>query len=137
MVYIKKALSPRAQEAVELIAENPVFHAFRDTDGMHLFAESGNATLSLVLPMAVWGEIRSLVEWVETSDGEGESQPILCLMDDRNRAISGTLPKASNEATLSEALITLSEDKAEQLDLPLGEISTYALLEAEGQQRLI
>ena len=127
MVTVKRALSGRAQEALELIAGARVFHTIHETSSVHLHAEHGNATLSLVLPLAYWAEIRALVEWTDDVD---------TLEGRRLRVKSGTavrlfeiLPQASNDpsADLSDGA---------QLDLPLPELNDYAILEAAGQQTL-
>lgn len=133
MVYVKKALSPRAQEAIDLIAGNAVFHTVRDDAGIQLFAAAGNATVSLSLPLVVWSEIRPLVEFIDQPlhpvGGDGV-QPVLVLTDRRVSGFADRLPRPSNEG------MAAGETPAEQLDLPLVEISEQDQLEAAGQQRL-
>ena len=125
MVTVKRALSARAQEALELIAGARVFHTIHETEDVHLHAEHGNATLSLILPISYWAEIRALVEWAEDSGLPAGR---------RLQVKSGTavhlfdwLPAPSNDP----AAISLD---GEQLDLPLPEVNDYAILEEAGQQ---
>lgn len=123
MVLVKRALSPRAQEALELIAAATVFHTVRDIDSMHLHATYGNATLSLVVPLAAWAELQGLIDW-----DEGEAGPMPRVIDRAPVSLLKTLPVASNDSADLEA--------AEQLDLPLPTHSAREALEAAGQQSL-
>ncbi len=126
MVRVKRALSARAQEALELIAGTTVFHTVQDVDSMHLHAQHGNATLTLVVPMAAWRELGSLVEWApEPQLGE----PVLFCRKTTLVRLFDALPEPSNEA--QENGFT-----NEQLNLPLPTMSDHAALEAAGQQTL-
>ncbi len=127
MVTVKRALSARAQEALELIAGATVFHTIQDTAAVHLHAEHGNATLSLVLPTAYWAEIRGLVQWVD--DPEMPAGRRLEVKSGTAVRLFETMPAPSNDPMAWSADI-------EQLDLPLLEESDYALLEKAGQQTL-
>lgn len=119
-------MSARAQEALELIAGATVFHTVQDTDSMHLHARHGNATLTLVVPMAAWGELRPLVEW--TDDPVFGDQVLRCKRTTTVRLFD--LPsEPSNEVRMGGAGF-------EQLDLPLPTLSEHAALEAAGQQTL-
>lgn len=127
MVTVKRALTARAQEALELIAGATVFHTIRDNSDIHLHAEYGNATLSLILPLAHWSEISPLVEWVE--DLETFEGRRLMVKTGTTVSLFENLPIPSNDP---------SDDAADshQLDLPLPELNDYAILEAAGQQTL-
>ena len=127
MVTVKRALSGRAQEALEMIAAARVFHTIRDTSSVHLHAEHGNATLSLILPLANWAEIRALVEWIE--DGEIAEGRRLCVKTGTAVRLFEQLPAASNDPNAASR-------EGDQLDLPLPELNDYAILEAAGQQTL-
>lgn len=126
MVRVKRALSARAQEALELIAGATVFHTVQDTDSMHLHAQHGNATLTLVVPMSAWIELRSLVEWVEGP--ELGDQVLRCKRTTTVRLFDQP-PEPSNE-------VQSPDEVFEQLDLPLPTLSDHAALEAAGQQTL-
>ncbi|WP_425405583.1 hypothetical protein [Hwanghaeella sp.] len=126
MVRVKRALSARAQEALELIAGATVFHTVQDTDSMHLHAQHGNATLTLVVPMSAWTELRSLVEWVEGP--ELGDQVLRCKRTTTVRLFDQP-PEPSNE-------VQSPDEVFEQLDLPLPTLSDHAALEAAGQQTL-
>lgn len=126
MVRVKRALSARAQEALELIAGAAVFHTVQDTDSMHLHARHGNATLTLVVPLAAWSELRPLVEW--TDDPVFGNQVLRCKRTTTVRLFD-LPPVPSNEVVSVEGAF-------EQLALPLPTLSDHAALEAAGQQTL-
>lgn len=126
MVRIKRALSARAQEALELISGATVFHTVQDTDSMHLHARHGNATLTLVVPMTAWAELRPLVEW--TKDPAFGDQVLRCKQSTTVRLFD-VAPEPSNEVRAMDGAF-------EQLDLPLPVLSDHAALEAAGQQTL-
>lgn len=126
MVRVKRALSARAQEALELIAAATVFHTVQDTDSMHLHAQHGNATLTLVVPMTAWVELRPLIEWAD--DPSFGDQVLRCKQSTTVRLFDHT-PEPSNEQRATDMTI-------EQLDLPLPTLSDHAALEAAGQQTL-
>lgn len=126
MVRVKRALSARAQEALELIAGATVFHTVHDTNSMHLHARHGNATLTLVVPLAAWGEVRPLIEW--TDDPAFGDQVLRCRQDTTVRLFDMP-PEPSNEVRAGVLAF-------EQLDLPLPTLSDHAALEAAGQQTL-
>jgi len=127
MVTVKRALSVRAQEALELISGATVFHTIQDTGAIHLHAEHGNATLSLVLPTAYWAEIRALVQWVD--DPEMPAGRRLEVKSGTAVRLFDTMPLPSNDP--SELVLD-----GTQLNLPLPELNDYAILEAAGQQTL-
>ena len=127
MVTVRRALSGRAQEALELIAGARVFHTIHETSMVHLHAEHGNATLSLVLPIAYWAEVRPLVEWMD--DHESVAGRRLCVKSGTAIRLFDDLPTPSNDPNV------VSLDGT-QLDLPLPELNDYAILEAAGQQTL-
>lgn len=127
MVRVKRALSTLAQEALELIAGATVFHTVQDTGSMHLHAQHGNATLTLVVPMATWAELRPLVEWTE--DPVMGGQVLRCKLTTTVRLFDKP-PVPSNEVQGADNVAF------EQLDLPLPALSEHAALEAAGQQTL-
>ena len=127
MVRVKRALSTLAQEALELIAGASVFHTVQDTGSMHLHAQHGNATLTLVVPMATWAELRPLVEWTDAPVLGG--QVLRCKQSTTVRLFDKP-PVPSNEVQDVDGMTF------EQLDLPLPTLSDHAALEAAGQQTL-
>lgn len=130
MVRVKRALSAWAQEALELISGSTVFHTVQDTDSMHLHARHGNATLTLVVPLSAWTELRPLVEW--TDHPVFGDQVLRCKQSTTVRLFE-TPPQPSNEHAEE---VRLAGDAFEQLDLPLPVLSDHAALEAAGQQTL-
>lgn len=126
MVLVKKALSHRAQEALELISQGGVFHTVRDEGAMHLHASQGNAIVTLVVPIAAWAELRSLIEWTPLQDAPDTRIPQVS----EGVAVTflNTLPTASNDPSLFEA------EEQVQLDLGLPVRSDQEVLEEAGQQ---
>lgn len=119
-------MSTRAQEALELIAGATVFHTVHDVDSMHLHARHGNATLTLVVPLVAWGELRHMIEWAD--DPDFGDQVLRCKQSTTVRLFESP-PEPSNEVRAVDSIV-------EQLNLPLPALSDHAALEAAGQQTL-
>lgn len=134
MVLVKKALSPRAQEALELIAQGGVFHTLRDEGAMHVHAAQGNATVTLVVPILAWAELRSLIDWVPLDPGQYAEASVESVTKvprvSEGVAVSflDTLPIASNDPALYNG------EEQVQLDLGLPTRSDQEILEQAGQQ---